>query len=53
MTLNQEEVTENKILSRRAAKVTKYDQNLKENVVTLIVFKLMMHESAVCEMKQS
>lgn len=33
-------VTENKILSRRAAKVTKYDQNLKENVVTLIVFKL-------------
>lgn len=46
-------VTENKILSRRAAKVTKSDQNLKENVVTLIVFKLMMHESAVCEMKQS
>lgn len=33
-------VTENKILSRRAAKVTKSDQNLKENVVTLIVFKL-------------
>lgn len=33
-------VTENKILSCRAAKVTKSDQNLKENVVTLIVFKL-------------
>lgn len=46
-------MTETKILSRRAAKVTKSDQNLKEYVVTLIVFKLMMHESAVCEMKQS